>query len=86
MLTQVLPADIKVDLTKVPSAQTEHYFVNVNDANPDVEEEVARFKLGVLKLQSLTRFFTLSIVALRISPKKQDPIVNFVKSVFLTFD
>jgi hypothetical protein len=83
-LPKVLLADIKVDFAKAPSAQTEHYFVNVNDADPDVEEEVVVLELGVLEPQSLIRFFMLSTITVRINLKKRDPIGFSAKSIILT--
>ena len=41
MLPEVLPTDIEADFAKAPFARMEYYFVNVNDANPDAEEEAA---------------------------------------------
>lgn len=60
--------------------------MNVDDADPDVEEEAARLEQGILEPQSITRFLTLPSLTKRINPKKWDPIVNFAKLIILTSD
>jgi flagellar biosynthesis GTPase FlhF len=65
---------------------TEHFFVNVDSTDPRVEEEAAGLDPEVAKPHSLTRFLTLPTVIARANPSKKDPIINFAKSIVLTFD
>jgi hypothetical protein len=80
----VQEVDLEADLVLQPNSGTKHFFVNIDNADPDVEEEAMRFDPDVFQLLSLTRFLTLPIVAVRAKPRKTDPIINFTKSIVLT--
>jgi hypothetical protein len=76
----------EADLAQAPLAQTQHYFVDVDDENPDLCDEVAGLDPAIMVPHSMTRFLTLPTITARINPNKRDPIVNFAKSVILTLD
>jgi hypothetical protein len=82
----MLSAEIEVDLAVAPSAHTQHYFVTIDDTDPNIDEEAAGLDPAISEPQSMTRFFTLPTVIARINPKRGDPIVNFAKSINLTSD
>ena len=86
MISPVLSAKLEADLAQAPSAEIQHYFVDVDDKNPDLRDEAAGLNPDIIEPHSLTRFLTLPTVTTRINPKKQDPIVNFAKSVILILD
>jgi hypothetical protein len=82
----MLSAQIEADFAVAFSAQTQHYFVTIDDTNPNIDEEAARLDFAILEPQSSTRFLTLPIVTTRINLKRGDPLVNFAKSIILTSD
>jgi hypothetical protein len=66
-LSPMLPAELKADLPRAPSTQTQHYFVNVNDSDPDIDNEAAGMDPAILELQSMSRFLTMPTVTIRIN-------------------
>ena len=69
-----------------PGPTTEHFFVTVDGQDPALEEQAASANPNVFELQSLTTFLTLPTVTARANPAKNDPIINFAKSIVLTPD
>ena len=86
MTLVVLLVELEVDLGQVPSTEMQHYFIDVDNENPDLGNEVARLDPAIMESHSLTRFLMLPTIIARINPKKRDPIVNFAKLVILTSD
>ena len=70
MISPVLPAELKVDQAQAPSVETQHYFVDVNDKNPNLRDEVAGLDPAIMEPHLMTRFLTLSTVTARINLKK----------------
>jgi hypothetical protein len=61
----------------------QQFFVNVDEADLDIEEEAIGLDPSILTQQSITKFLMLPTVTASFNPKKQDPIVNFTKSIIL---
>jgi hypothetical protein len=82
----MLSVQIEADFAIMPSIQTQHYFVTVDDTDPNIDEEAAGLNPAISKPQSSTRFLMLLTVTTRINPKRGDPLVNFKKSIILASD
>lgn len=54
-LAHVHEVDLEADLALQPNSGTKHFIVNIDNANPDVEEEAAGLDLDVSQPLSLTR-------------------------------
>jgi hypothetical protein len=76
--------DIEADFTEEPAASTPHFFVIVNEADPDIDDEAAGLELGMVEPKSITTFLILPTITARVNPRKKDPIVSFAKSIILT--
>ena len=86
MTSAVLLTELEVDPSQAPSAETQHYFVDIDNENPDLRDEVVGLDPAIMEPHLLTRFLMLPTATTRINPKKQGPIVNFAKSIILTSD
>jgi hypothetical protein len=64
----------------------QHFFVDHQSSNPEIDEDVGGLDPDVSHPNSITRFLNLPTVIECSKPNTKDPIVNFAKSVILTLD
>ena len=76
--------NIEADFAEVPLSTAEHFFVDVDPANPCEDEELVGLEAGSENVPSITKFLTLPTVAARASARMRDPIMDFSKSIMLT--
>jgi hypothetical protein len=68
------------------SGENEHFFVHVDPNDPDVDIVEEMDSDAGEENPSITKFLTLPTTSARVSNKKQDPIIEFTKSIMLTSD
>ena len=78
--------EIAMHLAEEPIPTTEHFFVDVNHADPDVPDEMGSIDPDVEAVQSSTRFLTLPSLTRRVNRNPRDPMIDFTKSIMLTSD
>jgi hypothetical protein len=76
--------DIAAELCCDPAAETEHFFVGVDPAEPTPPEEIAVPDPTVQNPDSITQFLQLPSFTTRPNSRRRDPIVDYSKSVILT--
>jgi hypothetical protein len=78
--------ELEFDCNQRTTESTEYYFVDIDADDPDATE-IGRFEEDEAGGQSsIFQFLTLSTIATRVSNKKCDPILDFPKSIILTYD
>jgi hypothetical protein len=68
------------------SSETEHYFMDVDPADPAAEDAGGLDQEQHEAQPSITQFLTLPTIVARATSKTRDPIVDFSKLVILTAD
>ena len=76
--------NIATDLSRDPNAETEHFFVGVDPAEPTPPEEIGGLDPEVQAPDSITQFLQLPSFTPRANSRRRDPIVDYTKSVILT--
>lgn len=61
--------NIEADFAEVPLSTAEHFFVDVDPANPCEDEELVGLEAGSENVPSITKFLTLPTVAARASAR-----------------
>jgi len=78
--------EIAAHLAEEPEPDVEHFFVDGNQSNLEVLDEIGSFEPNVEALQSITSFLTLLSLTPPVTQNFGDPVLGFTRSRMLTSD